>query len=104
MLADSEIELSAARLMVMHAAWRIEAGLAARDNIAMVKVNAAATLGHIADRAVQLFGGSGYARGGLVERCYHDARILRIDHGTSKIHRGYIARSLLRNGADFTRI
>ncbi|MFM2059421.1 MAG: hypothetical protein RLY71_3806, partial [Pseudomonadota bacterium] len=59
MLADSVIEINAARLMVLQAAWMIDAGLDARDHIAMVKVFAAEMLGRVVDRAVQLFGGMG---------------------------------------------
>jgi len=101
MLADSAIELNAARLMIMHAAWRIDQGLPARDNIAMVKVHAAETLNRIADRAVQIFGGAGFSKAGPVERFYRDSRIFRIYDGTSEIHRGNVARSILKSGMDF---
>ena len=101
MLADSAIELNAGRLMIMHAAWRIDQGLPARDNIAMVKVHASETLNRIADRAVQIFGGAGFSKAGPVERFYRDSRIFRIYDGTSEIHRGNVARSILKSGMDF---
>lgn len=99
MLADSVIEINAARLMVLHAAWMIDAGLDARDWIAMVKVHAAETLGRVVDRGVQLFGGMGYCKALPIERYYRDARIYRIFDGTSEIHRTVIARSALKRGA-----
>lgn len=99
MLADSVIEINAARLMVLHAAWMLDAGQDARDWIAMVKVHAAETLGRVVDRGVQLFGGMGYCKELPIERYYRDARIYRIFDGTSEIHRGVIARSVLRRGA-----
>ena len=99
MLADSVIEINAARLMVLHAAWMIDAGLDARDWISMVKVHAAETLGRVVDRGVQLFGGMGYCKELPVERYYRDARIYRIFDGTSEIHRTVIARSVLNKGA-----
>jgi acyl-CoA dehydrogenase len=99
MLADSVIEVNAARFMVLHAAWMLDAGLEARDHIAMVKVYAAETLGRVVDRAVQVFGGLGFCKDLPIERYYRDARIYRIYDGTSEIHRSVIARSVMKNGA-----
>ena len=99
MLADSVIEINAARWMVYHAAWMLDQGLDARDQIAMVKVHAAETLGRVVDRAVQIFGGMGYCKELPIERYYRDARIYRIYDGTSEIHRGVIARSAQKKGA-----
>jgi acyl-CoA dehydrogenase len=103
MLADSAIEINAARWMVLHAAWLLDQGeshaQAARDAIAMVKVQSSETLGRVVDRAVQVFGGMGYCKDLPVERWYRDARIYRIFDGTSEIHRGVIARSLGKRGA-----
>ena len=99
MLADSVIEVNAARWMMLHAAWMLDTGIDARDQIAMVKVHAAETLGRVVDRAVQLFGGMGYCKDLPIERYYRDARIYRIYDGTSEIHRTVIARSALRRGA-----
>jgi acyl-CoA dehydrogenase len=99
MLADSVIEVNAARLMVWQAAWMIDAGLDAREHIAMVKVHAAETLGRVVDRAVQVFGGMGFCKELPIERYYRDARIYRIFDGTSEIHRSVLARSVLKKGA-----
>jgi acyl-CoA dehydrogenase len=99
MLADSVIEVNAARLMVLHAAWLLDAGLDARDWISMVKVHAAETLGRVVDRGVQVFGGMGFCKELPIERYYRDARIFRIFDGTSEIHRGVIAKSVLKRGA-----
>lgn len=99
MIADSVIEINAARLMLLRAAWEIDQGRNARDWISMVKVEAAETLGRVADRAVQIFGGMGYCKELPVERLYRDARIFRIFDGTSEIHRTVIARSALKRGA-----
>lgn len=99
MLADSVIEINAARLMVLHAAWLMDQGRDAREWISMVKVQAAETLGRVVDRAVQVFGGMGFCKELPIERYYRDARIYRIFDGTSEIHRGIIARGLRRHGA-----
>lgn len=99
MLADSVIEINAARLMVLNAAWMIDAGIEARDWIAMVKVQASETLGRVVDRGVQIFGGMGFCKELSIERYYRDARIYRIFDGTSEIHRMSIARSVMKRGA-----
>ncbi len=99
MIADSVVEINAARLMLLRAAWEIDEGRDARDWISMVKIEAAETLGRVADRAVQVFGGMGYCADSAVERLYRDARIFRIFDGTSEIHRTVVARSALRRGA-----
>ena len=99
MIADSVIEINAARWMVYQAAWMLDQGLDAREQIAMVKVHAAETLGRVVDRAVQVFGGMGFCKELAIERYYRDARIYRIFDGTSEIHRGVIAKSTLRKGA-----
>ncbi len=98
MLADSAIEINAARLLLLRAAGEIDRGRDARDWISMVKVQAAETLGRVADRAVQVFGGMGYCKAMPIERLYRDARIFRIFDGTSEIHRMVVARGLLKHG------
>lgn len=99
MLADSASEIVMARLLLHRAAWELDQGGDARDLIAMVKVQAAETLGRVVDRAVQVFGGMGFCKDLPIERYYRDARIYRIFDGTSEIHRTVVARSLLKRGA-----
>ena len=84
MLADSAMDVGAARLQVLRAAWELDQGGDARTRIAMVKVAAAEALHRVADRAVQIHGGLGYCKDLAIERLYHDARIY---DGTSEIHR-----------------
>jgi acyl-CoA dehydrogenase len=99
LLADSAIEINAARLLLLQAAAEIDRGRDARERISMVKVYAAEMLGRVADRAVQVFGGMGYCKDLPIEKFYRDARIFRIFDGTSEIHRTVIARSMLKHGA-----
>ena len=100
MLADSAMDVEAARLLVLRTAWELDQGGAARTRIAMVKVAAAEALNRVADRAVQVHGGLGYCKDLAIERLYRDARIFRIYDGTSEIHRLSIGRSLMRKGLD----
>jgi len=96
MLADSAIEINAARLVTLNAAWHIDQGHDPRTQISMAKVQASETLGRVADRAVQVFGGMGFCKDLPIERYYRDARIYRIFDGTSEIHRMVTARALLK--------
>lgn len=99
MIVDSGIEINHARLLLHRAAWELDQNREGREWISMVKIDAAEMLGRVADRAVQVFGGTGYAREVPVERMYRDARIYRIYDGTSEIHRTIVARGLLKRGA-----
>jgi acyl-CoA dehydrogenase len=99
MLADSAMEINQTRLAVWQAAAALDARRDARAMISAVKVQAAETLGRVVDRAVQVFGGMGYCKDLPIERYFRDARIYRIFDGTSEIHRGVIARGLLKGDA-----
>ena len=59
MLADSAIEINAARLSLLQAAWMIDQGDDARSQISAVKVQASEALDNVVDRALQIFGGAG---------------------------------------------
>jgi acyl-CoA dehydrogenase len=96
MLADSAIELYAARLMVLHAAWKIDHRLDHRQEVSMVKVFVAEALGRIVDRALQVHGALGISDETPLARSYQDARAARIYDGPSEVHRMAIARNLLK--------
>ncbi len=96
MLADSAMEIQAARLMVYDAAWKLDRGLRASREAAMVKVYASELANRVADRALQIHGGMGYMKDSPVERAYRDTRILRIYEGTSEVQRMIIAEDLLK--------
>ena len=97
MLADSQTEYLAARALVLDAAARYDAGTDRRLAPSAAKYFASEAVGRIADRAVQIHGGSGYIRGVAVERLYRDVRLFRIYEGTSQIQQLVIARELLRS-------
>jgi acyl-CoA dehydrogenase len=97
MLADSAVEVHAARLMVYDAAWKLDHGIHASREAAMVKLYASETANRVADRVLQIHGGMGYMKDSPVERAYRDARILRIYEGTSEVQRMIIAEELLAN-------
>lgn len=95
MLADSEIELHASRLMVLHAAWKLERGEDIRRESSICKVFVAEAVCRIIDRAVQICGALGVSEDTPLERFYREARAFRIYDGASEVHRMVIARSVL---------
>lgn len=95
-LADSAMDLYAARLMVLHAAWRVDEKLSHSQEIAMLKTFVAEAFGRILDRALQVYGGAGMTDAHPIAQWYADARAARIYDGTSEVHRMAIARRLLR--------
>ncbi|MDP6709054.1 MAG: acyl-CoA dehydrogenase family protein [Alphaproteobacteria bacterium] len=96
MLADCRAEAYAARSMVIDAARRLDDGRVASTEAACCKLFATEMVGRVADRAVQIQGGSGYMRGTCVERFYRDVRVYRIYDGTNQIQQLLIARNMLR--------
>lgn len=96
MLADSAMEINACRLALWQIASRIDSGEEMRGGISMLKIQASEMLGRVVDRAVQIYGGTGYCRDFPIERYYRDARISRIYDGTSEVHRLVMARELMK--------
>lgn len=94
MLADSAVEIEAARWLTYRLAWMCDQGEQPMRESSMVKLYNTEMVGRVADRAVQLFGGMGYLTEGPVERIYRFVRMLRIVEGTSEIQRLVIARTL----------
>ncbi len=95
-LADMAVELQAAELMTLHAAWKHDQGTATDADIAMAKLKATEMLAMVADEAIQVHGGMGLMDELPLERIWRDARIERIWDGTSEIQRHIISRSMLR--------
>ena len=99
MLADSKMECYAARCMVIDAARRRDAGENVATEASCCKLFASEMCGRVADRAVQIFGGSGYTADHGIERFYRDVRLFRIYEGTSQIQQLVIARNMIREAA-----
>jgi acyl-CoA dehydrogenase len=99
MLADCRAEANAARAMVLEAARKRDAGGDVTMDAAAAKLFASEMVGRVADRAVQIFGGSGYVADHGIERFYRDVRIFRLYEGTSEIQRLIIAREMMKRGS-----
>ena len=99
MIADSEMELRAARLLTYQAAWVGDLGrgdLKIASSIA--KVTATETAGRVVDRCIQILGALGVSQELPLERWYRELRIKRIGEGPSEVHRMVLARQLLGIG------
>jgi len=95
-LADMAMELKAAELLTVEAAWKFYQGTVTDMDMAMAKLKASEMLAMVADEAIQIHGGMGLMADLPLERIWRDARIERIWEGTSEIPRHIISRSLLR--------
>ncbi|HEX6241947.1 MAG TPA: acyl-CoA dehydrogenase family protein [Polyangiales bacterium] len=95
MIADSDTELSAARLLTLRAAWLKQQGQRFSSEAAMAKLHASEAAFRVCDRNLQIHGGAGYVRDFPAERHVRDVRVTRIYEGTSEIQRLVIARAAL---------
>jgi acyl-CoA dehydrogenase len=96
MIADSEVELEAARYLVLRAAWAVDEGLETRHAASMAKLSGATMVNRVVDRVMQIHGGMGYTRELPIERWYRQVRLFRIFEGTDEMQRLIISRDLLR--------
>ena len=96
MVADMAVELDAAWLMVLRAAWTAEAGRPFGREASMAKLFASEAASRATNKAVQIHGGYGFIKDYPVERYYRDVKLTEIGEGTSEIQRIIIAKSLLQ--------
>ena len=96
MVADSEIELRAARLLTYQAAWNADLGKDTRVDSSVCKVYATETAFRVVNRCVQILGGLGLAKEMPLERWFRDLRVKLLGEGASEIQRIVIARSMLQ--------
>jgi alkylation response protein AidB-like acyl-CoA dehydrogenase len=96
MIADSYTELEAARLLLMNASCRKDAGKPFAKEASMAKLFATETANRACYAAVQMLGGYGYSREFPLERYARDVRVTSIYEGTSEIQRMIIAREILK--------
>ena len=96
MLADSAMEIALARSLTYEVLRRAQAGDDRGIGTSFAKLHCSEMVGRVADRAVQIHGGTGVIRGFPVERFYRDVRHYRIGEGSSEVQRRLIARDLLK--------
>jgi len=98
-IAESAADIQAARLMVLHAAWRIEneGGKTARRDISLIKFVVANTMQKIVDRALQVHGGLGMTDDTVLAFFFRHERAARIYDGADEVHKVSVARQILRD-------
>jgi len=96
MIADSSMEVHAARLMVYDCAWRYDQGENVRDLSYMVKITCTEMAGRVVDRAIQVFGGMGLTKELPLEWMYRQLRSIRITEGATEVLRWRLAQNLLK--------
>lgn len=102
MIADSEIELRAARLLIYQACWLGDMERDMKVESSIAKLVATETAGRVVDRCMQMFGGLGVSQEMPLERWYRELRVTRVGEGPSEVQRAVVARSLLGDAARMT--
>jgi alkylation response protein AidB-like acyl-CoA dehydrogenase len=92
MIADSEIDLAAARGLILRACWEIDEGIESSDSTSLAKTFVGEAVGRIVDRSVQILGGLGVSEDLPLARIYRETRPFRIYDGPSEVHRWAIAK------------
>jgi alkylation response protein AidB-like acyl-CoA dehydrogenase len=98
-IAESRAEINGARLMVLHAAWKIDAQgtYAAREEISLIKFTVANVLQRVLDRAIQVHGALGMTDDTPLAYWYAHERAARIYDGPDEVHKTVVARRMLRD-------
>ncbi len=91
MIADSTMELYQAKLMVLHAAYRVDNKLDFKSEVSMAKHFVANALGRIIDRSIQVHGALGYSTDTPLASMYQHARWARFADGADEVHQMRIA-------------
>ena len=95
-IADSYMDIQAARLMTIRCAELIDSGLDARTDISAIKVFVPAAMERVVDRAIQVHGALGVSSETPLEGMYRGARTLRLADGPDEVHRILIAKNVLK--------
>lgn len=103
LLGEAAMDIQIGRLLVMHAAWKLDQGDYARKEVSMAKIQVADTLQKAVDTAIQLNGARGYSKDTILEWIYRYARQARLVDGASEVHKMVLAKNLYADGPDFWR-
>ena len=96
-IAEARADIQAARLMTLHAAWKIDTqgDHAAREEISLIKFFGARVLGSVVDKALQIHGAAGATEDLPISHFYRQARLARIYDGADEVHKMVVARRIL---------
>ena len=98
-IAESRAEIDAARLLVLHAGWKVDkvGAKQARQEISTIKFFAAEVMMKVIDRAIQVHGALGITDDTVLSTYYRNERAARIYDGPDEVHRNVVARQVLKN-------
>lgn len=96
MIADSEMEIEAARLLLAKGAWMLDQGRSVVKESSMAKLYASEAAMRATNRAIQIHGGRGMVPEYMVEKLWRDAKLTEIGEGCSEIQRMVIAKQVVR--------
>jgi acyl-CoA dehydrogenase len=98
-VATSAAAIEAARLLTLHAAWKIdtEGAYAARTEISMIKYHGATVMHEVLDKAIQVHGALGFTNDMPLEEMYRWSRAARLYDGPDEVHKVGVAKRILRN-------
>jgi len=96
-IAEARADIQAARLMTLHAAWKIDTQgqQGAREEISLIKFFGAKVLHSVVDKAIQVFGAAGVTEDHPLSMFYRQARFARIYDGPDEVHKMVVARRIL---------
>jgi acyl-CoA dehydrogenase len=96
-IAEARADIHAARLMTLHAAWKIDTAgqQAAREEISLIKFFGAGVLSRVVDKALQVHGAAGATDDLPLSMFYRQARLARIYDGADEVHKMVVARRIL---------
>ena len=103
MLGGLAHEIQIGKLLVMHAAWKLDNGDFARKEISSAKIHVANTLHKVVDIAIQLNGARGYSKDTILEWIYRYARQARLVDGADEVHKMILSKFYQQQGSEYWR-
>ena len=95
-IAESYIDIQAARLMTIHCAEKMDSGIDARTDISAIKIFVPGAYHRVVDRAIQVWGAAGVSGDLPLAAMYQSARTLRLADGPDEVHKILIAKNILK--------
>ena len=95
-VADSAAEIASAKLLTLHAAWKLDQGEDASKEISLIKYHGAKILNDVVNRAIQVHGSLGYSKDTPLEAFYREARAAHIYDGPDEVHRVVVAKRIFK--------
>ena len=100
-LGQAAMDIEIGRVMVMRAAWRIENGSKARQDISIAKIHVSQLLNRVTSDAIQICGARGYSKDTVLEWIYRYGRQALLVDGATEVHQMVISRFLRQAESNF---